>query len=173
MTERQTIVMLAVIGILGGVLGSSIGYIGERSISNSSRVREERLNRLKVLGVARVYEEDLSGAANTLKGDEGNGVWPSRDEGASFELPSSEDRSLVVAELSPTAFAQVAEADKIMHYVVSAAYERQGATLSARDREYLAGYIPILRAGAKALSQLAAVSTFESKEGSSTEAESS
>jgi hypothetical protein len=158
-SEHRVFLIMALIGLLGAILGSAVSYFGEKAISDSSLSHEEEQDHARVRGVARVYKESLEVGAETLEADEQHGSWPSRAEAVLFELPSLDVRSSIAAELSTTAMASVTRADHVMHDVVSASYERQDQSLSESDRKYIGGYIPVLKEGAAALSPVAGESS--------------
>ncbi|HEY4810783.1 MAG TPA: hypothetical protein VIH71_06965 [Solirubrobacteraceae bacterium] len=152
--EHRTLAIMAVIGLLSGVIGSAVSYFGERAISNTAQVHEERRQNNEDRGMARVYKEQLEEAVNALETDYQRGDWPDTAELRLFELPSTEDRGRIQALLSPKAVMTVREADTSMQDVDVGITSFSGQQIAEENKSYVEEYIANLRSGASALDGL-------------------
>jgi hypothetical protein len=148
---------MALIGLLGAMLGSAVSYFGEKAISDSSLAHEEQHQRDEVRGIARVYREQMLVAATVLKVDYERDYQPGTSEARFFELPSVEEQSRIQSRLASRAVGVLQSADEAMEDVSAAAASSVlgGKPILEENKSDIVGYISSLQKGAAALGGLA------------------
>ncbi len=155
MSKEVSVALIAACAAIGGALaGGAASYLGDQAIANKQVNREERQQKIAALGVARVYAEQVGGAADVLKDGSTEHRWPGQNDLSYFDLPALEDRRLVQARLSAKAAGRVSEADQVMRAVGTIIDVEPGHDLSVHSQSLIVTDQQTLERGAVALREL-------------------
>ena len=155
MSKELSVALIAACAAIGGALaGGAASYLGDRAIVNKQVNREERQQKIAAVGVARVYAEQVVGAAEVLKHGSQENRWPGQNDLGYFDLPALEDRRLVQSRLSARSAATVSEADQAMRAVATIIDVEPGRELSSHSRIVIVADRQSLERGAAALGEL-------------------
>jgi hypothetical protein len=155
MSKEVSVAVIAACAAIGGALAGGVAsYLGDRAIVNKQINREERQQKIAALGVARVYAEQVGGAAEVLKDDSAEDRWPGQNDLSYFDLPALEDRRLVQARLPAKSATRVSEADQVMRAVGTIIDVEPGHELSVHSRRLIVTDRQTLERGAVALREL-------------------
>jgi hypothetical protein len=140
--------------IAGAAVAGAGSYLSSQTVLKGQLAREERVERIGSRGTAQVYAEQLAGADAVLGVATIDGRWPSRVLSKLYDLPTLQERRLVMSHLSLGAAAALAGADAAMRSVSIDLETKAGERVGTTQRRKNLVASDALRRGELALQEL-------------------